>query len=290
MNEVETRAEHIAPAWVAAGTRGKPLTADYVLEYRNTKLAVVCTFCFVLACVLSSHNVQAQTVQNPESRGTPRERANVVRSEAERAYDLELKACWQKTLVSDCMAAAKAQKAAALKEATRLEGEGRAAEQEIRLREREAKAKQQAADIPKREAEEAARSEKFRNEKVLKDAKRAEKHAADAAASEQRSAKAQTDNAARLRKQQKLDAADAAPAQKNSGSNRAEREKEQAERAAKIDERKKNYANELKRREADKAAKAAAEAAQAAAKENAKSSPLCCLWSKACCGEPAPGK
>jgi superfamily II DNA or RNA helicase/predicted GIY-YIG superfamily endonuclease len=64
MNEAETRAEHIDPALKAAGwgvvegsrirrenpispgrieghgKRGKPLTADYVLEYRNTKLAV----------------------------------------------------------------------------------------------------------------------------------------------------------------------------------------------------------------------------------------------------------
>ena len=65
MNEAETRAEHIDPALKAAGwgvvegsrirreyvitlgrlegsgRRGKPLIADYVLEYRNTKLAVV---------------------------------------------------------------------------------------------------------------------------------------------------------------------------------------------------------------------------------------------------------
>jgi type I restriction enzyme R subunit len=65
MNEAETRAEYIDPALQAAGwgvvegsrirreypitpgrieglgRRGKPLTADYVLEYRNTKLAVV---------------------------------------------------------------------------------------------------------------------------------------------------------------------------------------------------------------------------------------------------------
>ena len=65
MNEAETRAEHIDPALKAAGwgvvegsrirreypiipgrieglgRSGKPLTADYVLEYRNTKLSVV---------------------------------------------------------------------------------------------------------------------------------------------------------------------------------------------------------------------------------------------------------
>ena len=65
MNEAETRAEHIDPALKAAGwgvvegsrirreypitlgriegngRRGKALTADYILEYRNTKLAVV---------------------------------------------------------------------------------------------------------------------------------------------------------------------------------------------------------------------------------------------------------
>src|ERR1700686_1664665 len=65
MNEAETRAEHIDPALKAAGgggvegsrirreyqitlgrleghgRRGKALTADYVLIYRNTKLAVV---------------------------------------------------------------------------------------------------------------------------------------------------------------------------------------------------------------------------------------------------------
>ncbi len=65
MNEAETRAEHIDPALAAAGwgvvdgsrirreypitlgrieghgRRGKSLTADYVLEYRNTKLATV---------------------------------------------------------------------------------------------------------------------------------------------------------------------------------------------------------------------------------------------------------
>ncbi len=65
MNEAETRAEHIDPALKAAGwgvvegsriqreysitlgrieghgRRGKPLAADYVLEYRNTKLAVI---------------------------------------------------------------------------------------------------------------------------------------------------------------------------------------------------------------------------------------------------------
>ena len=65
MNEAETRAEHIDPALQAAGwgvvagsrirreypiapgrlegfgRRGRALTADYVLEYRNTKLAVV---------------------------------------------------------------------------------------------------------------------------------------------------------------------------------------------------------------------------------------------------------
>src|SRR5664279_5176612 len=65
MNEAETRAEHIDPALAAAGwgvvegsrirreylitlgrleghgRRAKPLSADYVLVYRNTKLAVV---------------------------------------------------------------------------------------------------------------------------------------------------------------------------------------------------------------------------------------------------------
>src|SRR5579863_1783544 len=65
MNEAETRAEHIDPALKAAGwgeaegsrilreysitqgrleghgRRGKVLTADYVLVYRNTKLAVI---------------------------------------------------------------------------------------------------------------------------------------------------------------------------------------------------------------------------------------------------------
>jgi type I restriction enzyme R subunit len=65
MNEADTRAEHIDPALAAAGwgvvegsrirreytitqgriegkgKRGKAVTADYVLEYRNTKLAVV---------------------------------------------------------------------------------------------------------------------------------------------------------------------------------------------------------------------------------------------------------
>ena len=65
MNEAETRAEYIDPALAAAGwgvvqgsrirreypitlgriegrgRRAKPLVADYVLEYRNTKLAVV---------------------------------------------------------------------------------------------------------------------------------------------------------------------------------------------------------------------------------------------------------
>src|SRR5213595_1361039 len=65
MNEAETRAEHIDPALKAAGwgvvegsrirreysiapgrieghgRRGKSVMADYVLEYRNTKLAVV---------------------------------------------------------------------------------------------------------------------------------------------------------------------------------------------------------------------------------------------------------
>ena len=65
MNEAETRAEHIDPALAAAGwgvvagsrvrreypitlgrleghgRRGKALSADYVLEYRNTKLGVV---------------------------------------------------------------------------------------------------------------------------------------------------------------------------------------------------------------------------------------------------------
>src|SRR5690606_27414457 len=65
MNEAETRAEHIDPALRAAGwgvvegsrvrreffitlgrlegagRRAKPLKADYVLEYRNTKLAVI---------------------------------------------------------------------------------------------------------------------------------------------------------------------------------------------------------------------------------------------------------
>ena len=65
MNEAETRAEHIDPALKAAswgvvdgsrvrrevcitpgrieglGRRGKGVTADYVLEYRNTRLAVI---------------------------------------------------------------------------------------------------------------------------------------------------------------------------------------------------------------------------------------------------------
>lgn len=65
MNEAETRAEHIDPALKAAGwgvvegsrvrrefpiapgriegkgRRGKPITADYVLEYRNTRIAVI---------------------------------------------------------------------------------------------------------------------------------------------------------------------------------------------------------------------------------------------------------
>jgi len=65
MNEAETRAEHVDPALAAAGwgvvegskvqrefpstpgrieglgRRGKPVIADYVLVYRNRKLAIV---------------------------------------------------------------------------------------------------------------------------------------------------------------------------------------------------------------------------------------------------------
>ena len=76
MNEAETRAEHVDPALAAAGwgvvegsrvrreypitlgrlegqgRRGKAIKADYVLEYRNTKLGVAIALALGAACWL----------------------------------------------------------------------------------------------------------------------------------------------------------------------------------------------------------------------------------------------
>jgi type I site-specific restriction endonuclease len=105
MNEAETRAEHIDPALKAAGwgvvegsriqreypitlgrlegygRRGKQLTADYVLEYRNTKQQVFLDF-------VLSHYVREGVQELDQEKLTPLLRLKYQNSIADAIADL----------------------------------------------------------------------------------------------------------------------------------------------------------------------------------------------------------
>ena len=216
----------------------------------------------LMICVtLGPSWVGAQTAVVPaalsvEDARTQRLNAKALKEETEKTYDAEKALCRDATLTIRCMSLAKERRLDTLRQANALEQAARKAERESRLKEVEAKAAIRAAETPEREARQQQDTADFRQKEAQKAAERERKLAEKETQVESRRSKAA---AARLAQRNKLDErrkedADRAKSAPEKAQKRMERQRQHAERARRIDERKQQYADQLKRREADRAA------------------------------------
>lgn len=186
-------------------------------------------------------------------------RAKNLKDEAEKRYESDKAVCRSKTIAITCLSSAKERRAEAVKEADVLGREGRRVEREIHRKELEAKAAKREAEAPARDAREQADVELYREKESRKAVERQRKSAEEPAQIEARRSKLAADKAAqklRLEDRKKEDARRAQIAPENV-KKKTEREKQHAARVRKIDERARQYADLLKRRKTEEAAKKA---------------------------------
>lgn len=93
-----------------------------------------------------------------------RDKARILRQEAEAALVVDKKACWDKFLVSACQEDAARTKVERLDAARRIEQEARDIERRLRSRELAEREARMAAEAPQRAAEAAAQAERNRAE------------------------------------------------------------------------------------------------------------------------------
>lgn len=193
-----------------------------------------------------------------------RSKAKTLKDEAEKTFALDKAACSAKAIAIGCMSSARERRAAALQKADALEREGRNRERELRRAELEAKAAKRAAEAPAEQARQEEDAAQFREKKAQRAAERERLKAEHATQLEARRSKAAAEREAKQRRQAELRQEDARRAAESPGNakKRAERERAHAEKVRKIDERAKQYADLLKRREAEQAAKQSAAAAK----------------------------
>jgi colicin import membrane protein len=226
-----------------------------------------------LGLIFSQTWASAQTADAPSSLSLDqarqqRVRAQALKDSAENTFAAEKAVCKSKAIAINCLSSARERRAVAVREANALESEGRKVEREARNREIEAKAAKRAAEAPALEAKERADAEGYRDREARRAVERKRKQAEEATKLETRRAEVAAKRAAqekRLEARRVEDARRAARAPELA-KRRAEREKEHAERVRKIDERKRNYADLLKKREVEAAAKKAAESDSVSAK------------------------
>jgi hypothetical protein len=212
----------------------------------------------------------AQTADAPplsrDEARAQRVKGKALKDEAEARYDADKAACQSKVIAIGCMSSAKERHSAAVLQAGLMEREGRKAEREIHRLEVEAKAAKRAAEAPAEAAKQKADIERYREKEAQRAAERELSRAEEAKKLEARRSKVAAERAAQQQKLAARSQEDAKRAEKAPGnaSKKAERERQHAERVKKIDERARQYADLLKRREAEAAAKQAAMAAAAA--------------------------
>lgn len=91
-----------------------------------------------------------------------RDKAGILRREADAALAAEHKACWDRVLVSACQADAATAKVERLAAARRIEQEAREIERNLRQRELAEREARMAAEAPQRGAQAAAQAERNR--------------------------------------------------------------------------------------------------------------------------------
>ena len=193
-----------------------------------------------------------------------RSKGKTMKDEAEKAFALDKAACSAKAIAIGCMSSARERRAAALQQADALERAGRNRERELRRAEIEAKAAKRAAEAPAEAARQQEDVAQFREKQAQRAAERERLKAEHASQLEARRSKAAEEREARQRRQEEIrqeDARRAAEAPANA-KKRAERERAHAEKVRKIDERARQYADLLKRREAEQAARQSAASAK----------------------------
>jgi hypothetical protein len=205
----------------------------------------------------------AQTTEPPtlsiEEARAQRARGKSLKTEAEARYEAEKAECQGKLIAIGCVGSAKDRHALAVREAEALERGGREAERELRRRELEEKEARRAAEAPARAAREQADAARYREKEGQRAAERERRQTEDLGKQDTRRSELAAERAAKLKKiedKRQEEARHAARAPERAAK-RAERERQHRERAKKIDERKQQYAETLKRREADEAAKKA---------------------------------
>lgn len=124
-------------------------------------IAVVCWS--ALACAQAEAPLAPEEKQAQQERAKAlHEQADVRRQEAEAAFAVETRACWDKFLVSRCQDEAKKTRVDRLTAARALDQEARDIERELRRREFAAREARRAAEEPQRAAEAAAQAERNR--------------------------------------------------------------------------------------------------------------------------------
>jgi len=175
---------------------------------------LVISVIFVQSAWAQTADPAAQQPLSLEEAQALRVRAEILKSEAEKRYEVDKAACYQKFLVNDCLDAARKTYTKSLVEARELDKVGRDVEREAHRKEVEAKEAARAAEAPQRAAEQEAQVGRYRAEEAEKAAERQHKLADKAKQAEEGRRKTAAEQAAR---QEKL----------------AKRAREDAERAAK---------------------------------------------------------
>ena len=215
-------------------------------------------FMFAQACV-SAQTATVQPALSLDDARAQRARSKLLKAEAEKAFEAEKAACQNKVIAINCLSSAKERHTEAVKVADAMQREAHQAEREAHRLDAEAKAAKRQAEAPAREARQKADIETYRDKETQRAAERERISAEEPAKLDSRRRKLAAEQAARQKKlveRQQEDTKLAAKAPENA-KKRAERERQHAERVKKIDERARDYAELLKRREVEDAARQA---------------------------------
>ena len=169
-----------------------------------------------------------QTLEQAEAQ---RQKAEVMRKDAERRHAAEEAACYKKILVNPCLEEARERYTKTIVEARRLEAPAREFQRESRRGEVEAEKDRRAAEDPAREAERQERAERYRAEEAAKAAEREEKRLDKERKAEENRKKLAEEQAKRKLKEEKRAKKQAEQIEKKARE-RAKAEKKAAEKAA----------------------------------------------------------
>lgn len=180
------------------------------------------------ACLILTGPLWAQEApkpQTPAEADAQRQRAEVLRKEAEQRYESEASACYRKILVNQCLSEAQARRQQAIIDARNLDLPAREFQRELKRADFAAKEAQRQADEPQRQARQQEQADNFRREEAERAAQREQKLADKAKKTEKYRQKTAADNARRQEKAAKRAEKDA-----RRSSEKAKREARAAEK------------------------------------------------------------